>query len=122
MGRTPEQLSPEHKSNGKSMRLILTLKRVIGNSDRIAASLEAVIQGMDNQSRLVNEKANQLIAGMENQSCLNDKADQLIGGIENQSRLINDKADQLIGGMENQSRLINGKADQLIAGMDNQSQ
>ena len=115
------------------MKFMRTLKRVVHNSDRIAVGLErleetnrAIIEGMNNQSRLMNDKSNELIAAsssadsklaaiiaaMDNQSCLmGDKSNELIAA----SSSVDTKLAAMITGMDNQSRLMNDKSDQLIA-------
>lgn len=89
------------------MKFIRTLKRMVRNSDRItqnsdriAMSLEkleelnrAIIEGMNNQSRLMNDKSNELIAAS---SSVDGKLAAICAGMDNQSRLMNDKSKELI--------------------------
>lgn len=59
--------------------------------------LEAVVQGLDNQSRLLDHRFEKIVQGMDNQSQLLDsKLTQLIEGIKNQSALLNNKLGALI--------------------------
>jgi predicted O-methyltransferase YrrM len=91
------------------------LRRMAGNSDRSVGLLERTVAGIENETRLLNQRLGELIAGLDNQSRLfNDKYAQLIEGIGNQSSLLNDKLTQLIEGIANQSSLLNAKLTGII--------
>jgi hypothetical protein len=56
------------------MKIVEYFRRVGRAPDRTVHLLDATVQGIDNQSRLLNEKLEQLIEGMNSQSrLLNDK-------------------------------------------------
>jgi predicted O-methyltransferase YrrM len=56
------------------MKIVEILKRMVINSDKTAALLGESVAGIDNQSRLLNEKLEQVVEGIVNQSSLlNDK-------------------------------------------------
>jgi predicted O-methyltransferase YrrM len=104
------------------MNIVEYFRRMGRNSDKSVRLLDATVQSLDNQSRLLNDKLGELIEGMKNQSrLLNDRLEESIEGMNNQSRLLNDKLKELIEGMNNQSRLLNDKLKELIEGMNNQS-
>jgi predicted O-methyltransferase YrrM len=68
------------------MKIVEYFRRVGRAPDRTVQLLDATVQGIDNQSRLLNEKLEQLIEGMNNQSrLLNDK---LIAMIDRQNAQI----------------------------------
>ena len=94
------------------------LKRLTPGS---AGGIEAMQQGIGNQSQLINDKFKELIEGSENQSqLLNAKFKELIEGSENQSQLLNAKFKELIEGSKNQSQLLNAKFNELLAHARNQ--
>jgi predicted O-methyltransferase YrrM len=71
------------------MKVVDILKRVAGNTDSAAQSLNRV-----------DEKLDALVAGCANQSdLLNRKFDQVIAGLDNQSDLLNRKLNRLIEGV-----------------------
>jgi predicted O-methyltransferase YrrM len=64
------------------MKVIDTLRRMVGNTDAAVDKLDALIGGCANQSDLLNRKFDQVIAGLDNQSdLLNRKFDRLIEGV-----------------------------------------
>ena len=86
------------------MKSIEILKRMVKNSDKSVELLDKTAAGVDNQSRLLNDKLREVIAGLDNQSrLLNDKLEELIEGTVNQSRLLNDK---LMGIVHRQDALM----------------
>lgn len=88
------------------MKIVEVLRRLAINSSTTAGRLDEVVAGLDNQSRLFNEKLSQLVQGSDNQArLLNDKLEELIEGMVNQSRLINDKMLAVIQRQEAQIEL-----------------
>jgi len=82
-------LSAKHRV--KSSWVWKTMRRI--SSGRT----QALVQGMDNQSQLLNHRFEKIVQGMDNQSQLLDsKLTQLIEGIKNQSALLNNKLETLI--------------------------
>ena len=81
----------------------------------LTQEIAAIIQGMNNQSQLLNNKFETLVEGMNNQSqLLNNKFEALIEGMNNQSALLNRNLKALIEGMNHQSDLLNRKARGII--------
>jgi predicted O-methyltransferase YrrM len=76
-------------TDGGRMKVVDILKRVAGNTDSAAQSLnrvdkklDALVAGCANQSDLLNRKFHQVIAGLDNQSdLLNRKLNRLIEGV-----------------------------------------
>jgi predicted O-methyltransferase YrrM len=95
----------------------------IGNQSFLLNSkLEALIEGSSNQSQLLDGRFERLIEGMNNQSeLLNSKLEALIKGSDNQSRILNERLNMVIAGLENQSRLLNNKLETIIVALHNQS-
>jgi predicted O-methyltransferase YrrM len=84
------------------MKYISILKRMVQNSDHLVQNsdhlvqnshssvekLEAIVEGLSNQSRIINEKLEALIQGLDNQSqLLNNKFGETIAGLNNQMQL-----------------------------------
>jgi predicted O-methyltransferase YrrM len=90
------------------MKVIDLLKRVVGNIDSAALSLQRA-----------NDKLDALVAGCANETdVLNRKLSEVITSLENQSDLLSRKFYQLAAGLNEQSALLNRKFDQVIAGLD----
>jgi predicted O-methyltransferase YrrM len=80
------------------------LKRMVQNVDRSVQLLTEMVAGIDNQTRLQNNKFQAIIEGLDNQSqLLNEKLQELVEGTVNQSRLLNEK---LIAITQRQDALI----------------
>lgn len=61
------------------MKFVEVFKRVIRNSDKSVQLLDKTALGVDNQSRLINDKLQEVIVGLDNQSrLLNDKLTAII--------------------------------------------
>jgi predicted O-methyltransferase YrrM len=91
------------------------LRRIAGNSDRSVGLLERAVAGIENETRLLNQRLSELVAGLDNQSrLLNDKLTQLVEGVDHQSSLLNAKLTELIEGVDNQSGLLNDKLTAII--------
>ena len=96
------------------MKYISILKRMVQNSDRLVqnsdhsvAKLEAVIEGLSNQSHIINDKLEALIQGSNNQShLLNNKLEALIQGSDNQSQLLDSKFGATVASLNNQMQLL----------------
>jgi predicted O-methyltransferase YrrM len=100
------------------MKIIDTLRRMVGNSVSAADKLDALVAGCANQADLLNRKFDQVIAGLDNQSdLLNRKFNQIITGFDNESDLLNRRFHQVVAGLDNQSALLNRKFDRLIEGV-----
>jgi len=88
---------PTAKLKGLQMKLVEIFKRLVRNSDKSVELLEKTVAGVENETRLLNQKLGELIAGLDNQSRLsNGKFTELIEGIGNQSSLLNDKLTAII--------------------------
>ena len=78
------------------MKYISILKRMVQNSDHLVQNshrsiekLEAIVEGVSNQSRIVNDKLEALIQGSDNQSqLLNNKFGATIASLNNQMQLL----------------------------------
>ena len=118
------------------MKVFDVLRRMIKNSDELVgrlgetnARLREVIAGLDNQSRLINDKQTQLlertaqlVAGVANQSrLLGQKSEELIEGVANQSSLLNDKLKELLNDTAYQTRLVGSRLEEVVLGLNNQS-
>jgi predicted O-methyltransferase YrrM len=104
------------------MTFFQKLRLLLRSPIETAQLLKANVEGLDNLSRLLNEKLNAVIEGLNNQSCmLNEKLNAVIAGLNNQSRMLNLRLDELVKGSANQSGMLNEKLDALVAGLDNQS-
>ena len=91
------------------MKVADILRRIVGNVDSAAQSLQSV-----------NDKLDALVAGCANETdVLNQKLSEVIAGLDNQSDLLSRKFHQLAAGLNEQSALLNCKFDQIIAGLDN---
>jgi hypothetical protein len=79
------------------MKIVEVLRRMVRNSVTSAGQLDEIVQGISNQSRLINDRLREIVEGTANQSSLlNDKLGELIGSTANQSRLLNDKLTAMI--------------------------
>jgi predicted O-methyltransferase YrrM len=88
------------------MKVADILRRIVGNIDSTAQSLQRV-----------NEKLDALVAGCANETdLLNRKLSEVIAGIDNQSDLLSRKLYQLAAELNKQSALLNREFDQAIAG------
>ncbi len=118
------------------MKVFDVLRRMIRNSDELVgrlgetnARLREVIAGLDNQSRLINDKqvqllerTAQLVAGVANQSrLLGQKSEELIEGVANQSSMLNDKLKELLNDTADQTRLVGSRLEEVVLGLNNQS-
>ena len=78
------------------MKYISILKRMVQNSDHLVQNshrsvekLEAIVEGVSNQSRIVNDKLEALIQGSDNQSqLLNNKFGATVASLNNQMQLL----------------------------------
>lgn len=96
------------------MRLLDSLKRLLGNSDRAAQSLAELVEGMKNQADLQNRKLNELIQVTDgNLAHVVRLVDEVREGVKNQSDLQNRRFNAVISGISNQSDLINRKLGQI---------
>ena len=92
------------------MRITDILRRVVRNSDRSVQFADEMVAGIRNQSRLQNDRFQEIIEGQDNQSqLLNRKLQELIEGQDNQTQQINKKLQALVESMIDQSRLLNDK-------------
>jgi predicted O-methyltransferase YrrM len=74
------------------MKFFEILRRMLQNSDQSVQLLSATVAGIDNLSRMFNDKQREIIEGIDNQSRLqNAKFQELVEGLVNQSSLLNDK-------------------------------
>jgi predicted O-methyltransferase YrrM len=94
------------------MKIIEYFRRGGRASDRTVQLLDATVQGIDNQSRLLNEKLEQLIEGMNNQS--RDTNRRMDRQIET-SELLLSSINRIIEALNNQARDANLRMDQLIS-------
>jgi predicted O-methyltransferase YrrM len=79
------------------MKVFEIIRRLVRNSDKSSQLLISTVSGIDNQSRLLNEKLQQVIEGLDNLSeLLNTKLQGLFEGTMNQSSLLNDKLTAII--------------------------
>jgi predicted O-methyltransferase YrrM len=79
------------------MKVFEIIRRLVRNSDKSSQLLNSTVAGIDNQSRLLNEKLQEVIEGLDNLSeLLNTKLQGLIEGTVNQSSLLNDKLTAII--------------------------
>jgi predicted O-methyltransferase YrrM len=106
----------------KVLRRPLALTRHIATVDQKASALiegmNAVIQGMNNQSQFLDRRFEALIQAADNQSqLLNSKLEALIQAADNQSQLLS----RLIQASETQSRNMTERFKLVAAGLDQQS-
>lgn len=65
------------------MKLVEVLRRVVRNSDKLVQLLDNTVTSIDNQSQLMRDKLQGIIAGLDNQSrLLNDKLTSIIDRLE----------------------------------------
>ena len=82
------------------------IRRVVGNSDRAVHLLDAAVQGIANQSALLNEKMSQIVQGLANQAGVsNQKFDQTIEGLRNQTQMLNETLAIMIANQQAQLEL-----------------
>lgn len=92
------------------MRLMDSLKRLLGNSDRAVQSLAELVEGVKNQADLQNRKLSELIQVTDgNLTRVVRLVDEVREGVKNQSDLQNRRFNAVISGINNQSDLINRK-------------
>jgi predicted O-methyltransferase YrrM len=107
------------------MTLFSNFRKLLRNPADVVqhvAGVDAVIEGMNNQSQLLNNKLEALIEAVNNQSqLLNSKLESLIQGSDNQSRIMNERLKMVTAGLDNQSRLLNSKLDGIIVALHEQS-
>jgi predicted O-methyltransferase YrrM len=85
------------------MKYINILKRMVQNSDRLVQNSDHLVQ---NSHRSV-EKLEAMVEGLSNQSrIINDKLEALIQGSDNQSQLINNKFGATVAGLNSQMQLL----------------
>ena len=96
------------------LRRPFELARYLATVDRKAT---AVIDGMNNQSQLLNNKFEALIQAADNQSRL---LLRLIHASESQSRNMNERLKMVATGLDYQSRVLNSKLDAVIAALHRQ--
>jgi predicted O-methyltransferase YrrM len=85
------------------MKYINILKRMVQNSDRLVQNSDHLVQ---NSHRSV-EKLEAIVEGLSNQSrIINDKLEALIQGSDNQSQLLNNKFGAIVAGLNNQMQLL----------------
>jgi predicted O-methyltransferase YrrM len=82
-------------------------------------SLSELVEGISNQSELLDRKFEQVIEGQQSQVSLMKR---LVEGISNQAELMNQKFQQLIGGQDHHAELLNRKFDQLFVSQDHQAE
>jgi hypothetical protein len=81
-----------------------------------------IVEGIDNQSKLLDDRLAALVQGIDNQSNLLDRSlSALVCGIDNQSNLLDRSLSALVCGIDNQSKLLDDRLAALIQGVDNQS-
>lgn len=79
------------------------LRTLIGLLHSTDAKAGAIVEGVANETRLLNEKCNAIIQGLDNQSRLLDsKLDAVVAALDNQSLLLGAKLDALIGALDTQ--------------------
>jgi predicted O-methyltransferase YrrM len=101
------------------MRLIKFLRGWRGAYERMIHALQELVEGVSNQSELLNRKFEQLLGEQHNQAVLTER---LVAGITNQSNMMSQKYLQMIEGANNQSELMNQKFQQMVEGTINQSE
>jgi predicted O-methyltransferase YrrM len=85
------------------MKYISILKRMVQNSDRLVQNSDHLVE---NSHRAV-EKLEAIVEGLSNQSrIINDKLEALIQGSDNQSQLLNNKFGATVAGLNNQMQLL----------------
>ena len=85
------------------------------NSNESTETLQAIVQGIANQSSLLNQRLNEIVAALENQARLfNEKLEESIRGVSNQSFLLNQRSSEIVAALENQTRMLNDKLNELI--------
>jgi predicted O-methyltransferase YrrM len=85
------------------MKYISILKRMVQNSDRLVQNSDHLVE---NSHRAV-EKLEATVEGLSNQSrIINDKLEALIQGSDNQSQLLNNKFGATVAGLNNQMQLL----------------
>jgi predicted O-methyltransferase YrrM len=111
------------------MNVLKTFIRMMRNSDRsvellsaTVARLDALIEGISNQSHLVNERLKEGTEGIANQTnLLNERLKEAIDEIANRSNLLNERLKEAIDGIANQSNLLNERLKECTEGIANQS-
>ena len=85
------------------MKYISILKRMVQNSDRLVQNSDHLVQ---NSHRSV-ERLEAIVEGLSNQSrIINDKLEALIQGSDNQSQLLNNKFGATVASLNNQMQLL----------------
>jgi predicted O-methyltransferase YrrM len=111
------------------MNVLKAFIRMMRNSDRsvellsaTVARLDALIEGISNQSHLINERLKEGTEGIANQTnLLNERLKEAIDGIAGQSNLLNERLKEAIDGIAGQSNLLNQKLKEVTLGISNQS-
>jgi O-methyltransferase len=100
------------------MRFVETLKGLVRNSFRNAGRLEAIVEGVANQSSLINGKLEEVIEGLDNQSKLMNRHLQ---EIVNNSRAQTAHLGSVVAAMATQPSLSNDKLHEVILTLANKS-
>jgi len=104
------------------MRTISSVRRFVGNIEKIKEESRKTNEGIANQSTILNDKLNEIRDGIANQSTvLNEKLGETREGITNQSTILNDKLIEVREGLTNQSTILNDKLGGVREGITNQS-
>ena len=105
----------------KVLRRPFELARHIATVDKkanvVIERMNAVIDGMNNQSQLLNSKFEALIQAADNQSQL---LTRLIQTSETQSRNMTERLKLVAAGLDQQSRLLNSKLDAVVVALHRQ--
>jgi predicted O-methyltransferase YrrM len=105
------------------MRFINALKTKWALDREQLRALNAIAEGISNQSELLNRKFNQLFEAHDNQSeLLNRKFEKLFETHDNESESQNRRFEKLFETHDNQSELLNRKFEKLFETHDNQSE
>ena len=105
-------------------------QQFLGRKDDVKGALltlngkqDAIIAGLDNLAKLLNDRLPELVLGIENQTqLLASRFDAIVAGMDNKSQLLNRHLTSLIQGSNHQSKQFDTNLKNLIAGMNNQSQ
>jgi predicted O-methyltransferase YrrM len=105
-----------------TMSFLSKFERFLRRPMRGLSNSDALVEGMNNQSQLINTKFEEVIAGVSNQTQLLDaKLSAIIEGMDNQSRLINNKFGEVIKALNSQSRLLDIKLSLMLGRMSDQT-
>ena len=125
----------------KGMWFLSILRRRRGIDEDHLQALKEVVEGISNQSELLNRKFEQMLEGQSNQSnAINRKFEQLVEqaqehitvtrqqfhelivDLNKQTALLSKKINEMTSGIDNQTDLLNHKFEQLFVSEDNQSE